>query len=284
MTDTEHDPHEEKATPGRTNSVERRNYEKLVELFPQVTSGEFTYQRSEAGGGFMPLSVEWIGTDRLSLMHTSTLNGDLIYEPMVVYQIDKEAKTATAIKYEQSLPPIYQYIDVHGIGYSIDGNGNERTIRNLQAQINDFSSQWFENIGNQGYMPVTAVLRDEERTDPKVYFNSDGKAFGMAFMYANDGTTVYNHMEESENGRMAEIAFVDSYRNVTFYEENLPKAITDYVPTVKLNNEKEQKNSEKTKPSLESALAAAEKKSKHGEMVRQYNTAEKSGRNNNGER
>jgi hypothetical protein len=226
--------------PTVAKTLEQRNYEKLAEMFPQIASGEFMYQRNEAGGGFMPLSLEWIDNDKLSVMHTYTQNGDLMYDPMIVYQIDQEAKTAAAVELQQSNPPIYQRIDEDGIGYSIDGNGNERTIANLQGQIDDFTSQWFENIGNQNYMPVSAVLRDEERYDASVYFNSDKKPFGMAFMYENDGTTVFNHLDKDDKGQMAKIAYVDSFRNVTFFEGNLPKEITAFVPTVKLNDEKSQ--------------------------------------------
>ena len=223
--------------PTVAKTLEQRNYEKLAAMFPQIANGEFMYQRNEAGSGFMPLSLEWIDTDQLSVMHTYTQNGDLMYDPMIVYEIDLEAKTATAVEFQQSNPPLYQRIDEDGIGYSIDGNGNERTVNGLQGQINDFSAQWFENIGNQDYMPVSAVLRDEERYDASVYFNSDKKPFGMTFMYENDGTTVFNHMDKDENGNMAKIAYVDASRNVTFFEENLPKEITAFVPTVKLNNE-----------------------------------------------
>ena len=223
--------------PTVAKTLEQRNYEKLADMFPNIANGDFMYQRNEAGGGFMPLSLEWIDTDKLSVMHTYTQNGDLMYDPMIVYEIDQEAKTATAIEFQQSLPPLYQRVDEDGIGHSIDGNGNERTINSLQGQINDFTSQWFENIGNQNFMPVSAILRDEERHDPSVYFNSDKKPFGMAFMYENDGTTVFNHMDKDEKGMMTKIAFVDSFRSVTFFDENLPKDITAFVPTVKLINE-----------------------------------------------
>jgi len=220
-------------------TTEQRNYQKLAELFPQAANGEFYYQRNEAGAGFMPLSLEWIDTDKLSIMHTYSQNGDLMYDPMIVLQVDQEAKTATAVEFQQSNPPLYQQIE-DGIGYSIDGNGNQRNMdgAKLQGQINGFMTKWLDNIGNQGYEPVNAVLRDAERVDPSVYFNEDKKPFGLAFMYDSEGTTVFNHMDKDDKGDMAKVAHVDSYRDVTFFEDNLPKEVVTIIENVKLNNEK----------------------------------------------
>ena len=51
-----------------SKSIESQNYQKLAELFPSIMSGEFFYQKSEAGTGFMPLSLEWIEKDKPSLL------------------------------------------------------------------------------------------------------------------------------------------------------------------------------------------------------------------------
>jgi len=154
-------------------SLENKLYDKFSELFPQAMSGEYSYLRLEAGDGFMPLSLEWIGDNQLSVMHTYTLNGDLCYDPMVVYEVDSDAKTMTAVSFEQSIPPIYQVVDEGGDGRDVDGNGNERTIRGLQSQINDFSETWFQNIGEQGYMPVK-VNMDIGGEYTQITFDADG--------------------------------------------------------------------------------------------------------------
>ena len=150
----------EQTMPARThNTLEYGNYQKLSALFPQIASGEYRYLRLEAGGGLMPLSLEWLGdSNRLSVMHTYTMNGDLMYDPMMAFEIDGDAGTMTAAEYEQSYPPLYQWIDEDGNGLSVDGNGKQQTIAGLQGQLNDFSAQWFDNIGQQGYMPVKANI------------------------------------------------------------------------------------------------------------------------------
>jgi len=58
------------------NTVEDKLYEKFAELFPQFAKGDYSYMRLEAGAGFMPLSLEYIFGDRISVMHTYELNGD----------------------------------------------------------------------------------------------------------------------------------------------------------------------------------------------------------------
>ena len=227
------------ATPEKSSkiTVEQQNFEKLSELFPQIADGEFYHQRMEAGAGFMPLSLEWIGENQLSIMHTYVQNGDLMYDPMIVFDVDREAKTATAVEFQQSNPPLYQRIE-DGIGHSIDGNGNERTISDLQGQINDFATQWFTNIGNQEYVPITAVLQNAEYADATVFFNSEQKPFSLAFVYSIEGTTVLNNLDKDDNGKLVKVAYVDSFRNVEFFEENLPKDVVMIVENVKLANER----------------------------------------------
>jgi len=156
-----------------TNTTENKNFQKLAELFPQIVNGEYSYMRLEAGAGFMPLSVEWIGDNQLSIMHTYTQNGDLMYDPMIVMEVDREAKTANAVEFQQSNPPLYQRIE-DGIGHSIDGNGRESVIKDLQRQINDFSSDWFNNIAQQGYMPERANA-EINGDDVRINFDKDGK-------------------------------------------------------------------------------------------------------------
>lgn len=160
--------------PEKANTVEYRNYEKMAELFPKIVSGEYSYMRLESSG-FEPLSVEWISDDEISVMHTYEMNGDLMYDPMMTFKIDSDTKTANPTSFEQSMPPLYQVVNEDGSGQSIDGNGRERTLPNLQSSLNSFSSQWFENIGNQGFIPVRAIA-EIDGEDKRIEFDKDGNA------------------------------------------------------------------------------------------------------------
>jgi hypothetical protein len=100
-----------------------------------------------------------------------------------------------------------------------------------------------------------------------VFFNSDKKAFSMAYKYEADGTTIYNRMDNSNQnaeGGMVKIAYVDSYRNVTFFEENLPKSVEISVQNVKLSNERTDKEKQAAKthtPDTDRRTAAPDNKS-----------------------
>jgi hypothetical protein len=85
------------------------------------------------------------------MMHTYELNGDLCYDPMMEFRFNNIGKTMAASMFQQSIPPVYQHFDDDGIGRSVDGNGNEKTIRNLQSQLNDFADLWLNNIATGIY-------------------------------------------------------------------------------------------------------------------------------------
>jgi hypothetical protein len=147
--------------PARPN--ERENYAKFEKLFPQIISGEYSYLRLEAGGGMMPLSIERIFDDRISIMHAYTTNGDLCYDPNVVVEADADARTLKACSFEQSIPPVYQ--DVYDEGGNADAG--------MRDDIGEFLSTWLDNIDGQGYMPIRAIMeKDGESTE--VLFDDDG--------------------------------------------------------------------------------------------------------------
>ena len=158
------------------NTLDKQLYEKFAGLFPDFAEGKYSYMRLESKG-FEPLSLEWVFGDRISVMHTYELNGDLCYDPMMEFRFNNIGKTMAASMFEQSIPPLYQYFNDEGVGISVDGNGNTRTVRNLQSQLDDFADMWLNNIAEQGYMPVKAILWNEGKIDDvdvAVTFDADG--------------------------------------------------------------------------------------------------------------
>ncbi|GHU46392.1 hypothetical protein FACS1894120_3130 [Clostridia bacterium] len=154
-------------------TIAEKNYLKFEELFPTIVSEEFSYLHFESHG-YEPLSVEYVDDNRISLMHTHEVNGDLCYDPNIVYEIDTQAKTLNAVSFEQSLPPMYQEVTENGNGLSVDGNGNQKEVQNLQGQINKFSEQWFENISQQGFVPTRGDAEIDDN-DIRVNFDENGK-------------------------------------------------------------------------------------------------------------
>ena len=138
----------------RKNTVAHRNYRTFARLFPKIVSGEYRYLRLESEG-FEPLSLEWVGTDQVSIMHTFTQNGDLMRDPDMVLALDSEQETAQAASYELSSMGIYQEV-------STENGVNAK----LQKDLNSFLSDWLRNIESQGYEPVRAVvLQNGEETE-----------------------------------------------------------------------------------------------------------------------
>ena len=118
------------------NTTEHRNFVNMQKLFPDIMSQKHRYERyaSSEDSGYEPLTVEWITDNRLSLSHTYTQLGDLMYDPMIDYEIDFEKQTANAVMYEHSALGIYQE-------YS---NGTKG-----QRDTNSFTKTWLKNIREQ---------------------------------------------------------------------------------------------------------------------------------------
>ena len=231
---------------------ESKLYEKFAELFPQIASGEYSYLRLEAGDGFMPLSVECLSDSQISIMHTYTLNGDLCYDPMIVYHVgyagegDNEVKTLSAIEYEQSIPPLYQAKDDDGWWNSVDGNGNQKALWGLSESINEFTSQWFDNIGQQGYLPVRANLEiDGEMT--RITFDDKGnpvmpepsKEYSIGYGFFGNGITIWNQSEEKD-GDYATVAHINPDRSVDFYDHDMPEDVMKGIWDVALSLDKQE--------------------------------------------
>jgi len=121
-------------------------YAQLTELFPTIMSKQDSYVKLEAGEAFDSLNVQWISEKEIAVSHTYEQNGDLMYDPEIVFQVDATQLTATAISYEQS------------------NMGKYETYETLAeaADCNTFASEWFDNIEQQGYEPVEQKSFDEE--------------------------------------------------------------------------------------------------------------------------
>jgi hypothetical protein len=220
----------ETAEPAKTEvkkGVENKLYERFAALYPQIASGTYEYMKLESPG-FEPLSIEFIGDGRVSVMHTYTMNGDLMYDPMMMFDIDRDARTMTAHEFEQSMPPLYQRVtEQNGDGLSVDGNGRGTTVRNLQGKLNEFAGKWFDNLEQQGHMPVRATIAGLDE-DARVLFGKDGKAFWIGMGHMGNGVMVWNRLDEKD-GDYATIAHIGADRTVKHYEKDLPQAVVDLI-------------------------------------------------------
>lgn len=117
-------------------------YARLTEMFPEFMANEYSYVRLESDG-YMPLSLDKIGDNTFSMAHYYEQNGDLMADPDVVFRVNAENKTLTAISFQQDNLGIYQ---------TFENGGAE------QEDCNSFVGKWLTNISAQGYKPVKATL------------------------------------------------------------------------------------------------------------------------------
>lgn len=84
----------------------------------------------EVGEAQMPLSIERVGEDRVSVAHHYTQRGDLMYDPEIVFDVSGDEWTP--VRYTQH-PFAHQY-DPEGL--DLDG----------------FPATWDDNLREQGYV------------------------------------------------------------------------------------------------------------------------------------
>jgi hypothetical protein len=229
----------EKPEPSANTEVKRtlehELYEKFAALFPDFMDRKYSYLRLESGG-FEPLSLEWVFGDRVSVMHTYELNGDLCYDPMMEFAVNSADGTMCGVTFEQSIPPFYQFYNDEGVGQSVDGNGNQRETPNLSARINDFAAQWFENIGGQEFMPVKAALWNDggiNDADIRVTFDKDGNVimpesrerYELEYGFLGNGITVWNKAVLNAENEHISVAHINTDRTVDFYDADMPDGV-----------------------------------------------------------
>lgn len=155
---------QEENRPGQTRP--ERNYRSFTRLFPEIADGSYHYLRMESGsgiGGMMPLHVEWISADTVSISHTYTQNGDLMHDPEMTFLIDRDKGTMEAASYQQDSLGIYQNV------YPEPG----RWVPELRKDLNNFTQQWLKNISEQNYVKREAIVV-ENGEDVTLEFDSGG--------------------------------------------------------------------------------------------------------------
>ena len=132
-------------------AIAERNYWSVMELAPEVLSGEQESKRFMAGKSFMPLTIERIGERRIAVSHYYSHNGDAIADPDMEFEYDHETKTLNARTYQQDNLNIFQSVISNGVH-----------DKRLEKELNQFAGQWFKNIRQQGYEPVREAEAKEE--------------------------------------------------------------------------------------------------------------------------
>ncbi len=139
----------------KCKDIELDLYEQLNELFPQIISKESTYIQLDAGEAFDKLNVEWVSENEIAVSHTYEQNGDIMRDPEIVFSIDTNDFTATAVSYENSSLGKYEIYD------------ESEESRAMKDDCNIFASEWFDNISEQGYIVSGKENETVEQEEPE---------------------------------------------------------------------------------------------------------------------
>ena len=95
---------------------------------------------------YMPLCVEWVGKNQLSIAHYYEQNGDLMADPEMTLEIHPDLNMVEVLTYTQ-----------HGLGifkevYTYDDNGKKLGVKlNMKRELNNFLGMWLKNLKDQGF-------------------------------------------------------------------------------------------------------------------------------------
>ena len=205
----------QKRTPKTTAA---RNFDRLMALAPELLTGEAFYLRFTAGDAFMPLSMDYLGENRISISHTYLQNGDLMADPDMEFVFDLENKTLSARTFQQDGIGLYQ---------TVENQQGEVDNPDLERQLNSFARQWFANIQSQDYRRQRMHVRyhevdfeaiygqegqivsfggwdrdggqphDEWFAAVRGYAKEHGILYSLGYGSLGNGTTVWNILEEA---------------------------------------------------------------------------------------
>jgi len=127
-----------------------RNYRKLYALAPEMLKGKCYYMKFKSEG-FEDLVLENIGGGEISIAHYYEQNGDAMRDPEITMKVDNDNKTVTPTSFLQ---------DNMGVYYTTDSVSAAK-VRDLEQ----FMSQWFTNIHDQGFEAVEVRYYNEEEEE-----------------------------------------------------------------------------------------------------------------------
>lgn len=109
--------------------------------------------------GYMPLSIERIGMNDeghqlVALAHTGMQNGDVMYDPEIVFRfIDLgECQIAEPISFRNDYMGLNQEVN----RYNDEGKATHVNTR-LKAELKTFARTWFRNLKDQGFLSPQAI-------------------------------------------------------------------------------------------------------------------------------
>ena len=143
------------------------NFARFQELVPHIMDKRYRYAKLTADG-FMDLSVEWIGENRIAMAHYGEQNGDLMADPDMELIVDFDKKTIMPATYQNDYVNVYQqvYLD------------NNQWKPKLSKELTSFLSTWLRNVEFQGHVMNDAVYFNDDKAVEPIIFDEQGREYG----------------------------------------------------------------------------------------------------------
>ena len=147
--------------PVHRPTYEQRNYNFMREFAPSVLEGSVRYALYESKS-FMPIHISRLSEDTIRIAHTYEQNGDLMYDPEMIFEIDEDNEALKPLEYRQDNMGVYQIV------------GENVSDRELSS----FAVQWFKNIRSQGFHLAQERLEYAD-ADIEVSYNEKGEIINV---------------------------------------------------------------------------------------------------------
>ena len=147
--------------PVHRPTYEQRNYNFMREFAPAVLEGSVRYALYESKS-FMPIHISRLSEDTIRIAHTYEQNGDLMYDPEIIFEIDEDNEALKPLEYRQDNMGVYQIV------------GENVSDRELSS----FAVQWFKNIRSQGFHLAQERLEYAD-ADIEVSYNEKGEIINV---------------------------------------------------------------------------------------------------------
>lgn len=241
---------EDTALPGqkKRRTQSQMNFARLQTLAPHIMDKRYRHATLSADG-FMDLSIEWIGEDRLAIAHYGEQNGDLMADPdmELIVNFDRQ----------EVLPATYQN-DYLGVFQEIYLEGN-RWRPKLSRELTSFLNTWLRNLEFQGHVLAKASYYDPDKEALPILFDEQGREYGLDIPHdlfsatqlrpqsekeesaapsgagyelgygrLGNGTTVWNRLHEV-NGDYETIAHIADDGAIKYYRDDLPPDVRQRI-------------------------------------------------------
>ena len=117
-------------------TIENKNFDLLEKLVPDLLEEKTEYVRF-TGKGMEPVSMEWIGKNRIAISAYYMQNGDMMADPDMEFVVDKENRTLSARTYQNDGMGMYQ---------SAEDEYGEIVNPAMVKDMNLFTETWLNQI------------------------------------------------------------------------------------------------------------------------------------------